>query len=56
MTKEMVLGIVRHVLTAGGAIVSANGFASSTDVETGVGAAVTLIGLAWSIWSKRNKG
>lgn len=55
MTKEMILGVLRHLLTAGGGILSANGVASSGEVETGVGAVIALIGLGLSIWDKRKK-
>ncbi|MGH6718070.1 MAG: hypothetical protein ACREER_02020, partial [Alphaproteobacteria bacterium] len=54
MNLESILGIIRHALTFGGGFIVSAGWASDTDVATGVGALVTLIGLAWSVWSKRS--
>tara|TARA_R100000734_G_C3318744_1_gene113306 strand:+ start:244 stop:411 length:168 start_codon:yes stop_codon:yes gene_type:complete len=55
MNKESILGIVRHFLTFGGGFMTQNGLASQDDVTTGVSAAVTLIGVIWSILNKRKK-
>lgn len=50
---EMFAGLVRHGLTtAGGGLVTA-GWLSSSEFELGVGAVVTLIGIGWSVVSKR---
>jgi hypothetical protein len=56
MSKDVILSVVRHVLTGAGALISSNGLATSGEVETGVGALVTLIGIAWAIYDKRKKG
>ena len=53
MNKESILGIVRHFLTFGGGFMMQNGMASNDEVTTGVSAAVTLIGVIWSIMSKK---
>jgi|TARA_R100001460_G_scaffold45508_2_gene82715 hypothetical protein len=53
MNKESILGIVRHFLTFGGGFMTQNGMASNDEVTTGVSAAVTLIGVIWSIMSKK---
>lgn len=55
MSKDMVLGLVRHVLTFGGGLLASNGIIGSSDVEIGVGALVTLIGLAWSAFDKKQR-
>lgn len=50
---EMIAGIVRHGLTTlGGGLVAAGWF-STSELELGVGAVATLIGLGWSIVSKQ---
>jgi len=53
MNKETILGIVRHVLTFGGGFLVTSGSASSSEIEQGIGAVVTIIGVVWSILAKR---
>jgi hypothetical protein len=54
MTQAMWLGIFRHVLTAlGGGLMVAKGYADESTVNAGIGAAVTLAGVAWSVIDKR---
>lgn len=53
MNKDVILGFVRHVLTFGGGFIVANGALSVTDLETAVGAIITLAGVAWSAYNKR---
>lgn len=48
---ESLQGIIRHLLTFGGGYV----WTSPDDVQSMVGAAMTLIGLVWSIYDKRNR-
>jgi hypothetical protein len=48
------LGIIRHVLTFGGGLIVAKGWADNGTVETIVGAVVTLVGAVWSIIQKRS--
>jgi hypothetical protein len=48
-----ITGVVRHVLTFGGGYLVQDGLLSTPDLETGIGAVVTLIGLAWSIYDKK---
>jgi hypothetical protein len=55
MSKEAILGVVRHILTFMGGFVAERGLASGEEVQTGVGAVVTLIGLVWSVLNKRGK-
>jgi hypothetical protein len=50
--KSIILGIVRHLLTAFGGGLSAQGLATSDDIAAAIGAAVTLIGFAWSVFEK----
>jgi hypothetical protein len=51
--KELVGGIVRHVLTLAGGALTANGALDPTQAETLVGAAMAIFGVAWSVWAKR---
>ena len=51
--KQAILGIVRHILTFGGGFMTQNGLATGEEVTTGVSAAVTLIGVIWSVMSKK---
>ncbi len=53
MDQDTVLGLVRHALTSAGGYLVADGLASASQVSDAAGAAVILIGLAWSIWNKR---
>lgn len=49
---EYGLGIIRHGLTTlGGALVT-GGIATDTELATGVGAFVTILGLVWSWYRK----
>lgn len=52
MTKEQVLGIVRHVLTFVGGVLVAKGLATESLSGELIGAAMTLIGGIWSIVAK----
>ena len=53
MNKQAILGIIRHILTFGGGFMTQNGIATDSEVTTGVSAAVTLVGVIWSILSKK---
>ena len=53
MTKETIFGIIRHILTFGGGFLASNGTIGGADVETGVGALISLIGIVWSAIQKR---
>jgi len=52
MSKEKVLGIVRHTLTFVGGIIVAKGFIQETATEELIGGIMTLIGVLWSIIDK----
>ncbi len=55
MSKEAILGVVRHILTFGGGFMTQAGLTSEDDITTGVSAVVTLVGLVWSVLNKRKK-
>ena len=53
MNMEMVLGLVRHLLTFGGGFVVAKGWLDEGSVTEVVGAAITIIGSVWSVFQKK---
>lgn len=55
LTGPVVLGVLRHVLTAVGGALATNGVLEAGQIETAVGAALTLAGIAWSAWEKKSR-
>jgi hypothetical protein len=53
MTKEMVWGVVRAVLAAGGGYFVAKGIVDAGTMETVLGALGTLFVAGWSVWAKK---
>lgn len=53
--KQALLGIIRHALTFGGGAVVTRGWLDETTLIEGVGAAITLAGIVWSVIDKRNR-
>ena len=49
MSKEAILGFVRHIMTFGGGFVSSEGLATADEVQAAVAGLVAVIGLVWSI-------
>ena len=52
LTKEQVLGIIRHTLTFVGGILIARGLVDETLVTEVIGGVLTLTGAIWSIIDK----
>lgn len=52
MSKEKVLGIVRHVLTFAGGLLVTRGLLNEALSQELVGGLVTIIGIVWSVVSK----
>lgn len=48
LTKELVLGLVRHVATGLGTLFAAKGYTEGSETEAFVGAVVFLVGYGWS--------
>lgn len=55
MVKEQILGIVRHVLTAVGAILVVKGYIDEGTVTLVIGALLTATGGIWSIFDKKEE-
>jgi hypothetical protein len=53
MTKEQVLGIVRHALTFVGGILLTKGLATEAMTQEAIGAILTAVGAVWSIVSNK---
>jgi hypothetical protein len=55
MNMDKVLGIIRHVLTFGGGFLVDADKLTEANLQNGVAAIVTLVGLAWSVYEKFKK-
>lgn len=55
MIGQIVGGIIRHVLTVLGGGLVTQGLLESEQLTAGVGAILTLLGIAWSVWQKSKK-
>lgn len=53
LSWDEVQGLIRHGLTTGAGILVTHGVIGSSDSEAVVGAVMALIGVIWSIASKR---
>lgn len=53
LTKEQVMGIVRHIITFAGGFVLAKGWIDETTFMEISGALVTLVGAVWSVVDKK---
>lgn len=53
MTREMWLGVARHLLTTIGGIFVAKGAIDADTANAVIGATVTIGGVAWSLLDKR---
>lgn len=56
MNKEVILGVIRHLLTASGGFVVAKGLVDDAATwEPIVGAIVTVVGFVWSAFAPEKK-
>ncbi len=53
LTRQVIAAMVRHVLTAAGGALVAQGMADAATVEAIVGGGVAAVGVVWSILQKR---
>jgi hypothetical protein len=54
MKKEVVLGIIRHVLTFVGGVLITKGIIDESTMQELIGSLGTTIGLIWSVIQKQN--
>jgi len=54
LSKEQIMGIIRHALTFVGGIIVMKGLVDETTITEIVGGAMTLTGAVWSIIDKKN--
>ena len=50
-----IASLIRHILTAAGGFIVAKGLASADQIAEISGAAVSIIGVAWSIFNNKSK-
>lgn len=56
MDKKALIGLViRHGLTIAGGIATGSGYLSESEVQTGTGAIVALVGVILSVLEKRKR-
>lgn len=55
MTKDSILSVLRHVLTFGGGFLVTNGTLVESDMQAAVGAIITLAGIAWGVFDKKQR-
>lgn len=55
MNRDMILGLVRHVLTFGGGYFVAKGYTDTATAETLISALVALGGAVWSVVDKKSR-
>lgn len=53
LTKEQWLGLLRHTLTFVGGVAVTLGYVDSTAVSEALGLTMSLVGILWSILSKK---
>jgi hypothetical protein len=53
LTKEQILGIIRHSLTFIGGIFVMKGLVDESTIEIVVASSITLVGTIWSIIDKK---
>jgi len=52
MDMAMVGSVLRAILLAGGGVLVDEGLTTQSDLNSGVGCIIGLVGLGWSIWQK----
>lgn len=53
MNKDMIWGIIRAVLAAGGGYLVSTGLLDDSTVNASIGALSVLFAAGWSVWSKK---
>ena len=55
MSKDVILGVIRHFLTIAGGVLVTKGNLDVTDADTLVGSVIAIVGVVWSIVSKKKE-
>ena len=55
MMNAAIMGIARHLLTLAGGYLVAKGVLDAGSAETLIGAGVSIAGVAWSVWEKKQR-
>ncbi len=55
MNKEVILGIIRHILTFAGGVLITKGIIDESTMQELVGSLGTTIGLIWSVIQKNKQ-
>lgn len=55
MTKDSIFGVIRHILTFGGGFLVAKDIIPADQLDTVIGAIITLVGAVWSIADKETR-
>lgn len=55
MSKDVVLGQIRHLLTFVGGFALARGLVDETSLQEAIGAVLTIVGVIWSAKQKQEK-
>lgn len=53
MNIDIILGILRHVLTGAGSVLVAKGYTDAAGLEQAIGAILTIVGIIWSAAHKK---
>lgn len=53
MSKEQILGVARHILTAVGGVFVSKGSIGDSELEILVGSVLGIAGVVWSLVAKR---
>ncbi len=56
MSKEAIFGLIRHILTVVGGGLVAKGAIDESMSEEIIGIVIAIIGVAWSLKDKKDKG
>jgi hypothetical protein len=51
--QKILLGTLRHFLTVSGGGLVATGYLDDAGLQQAIGAIITIVGIAWSVYDKR---
>ena len=55
MNSVLLLGLIRHLLTFGGGVLTSSGYLDQSQSETAVGAVIAIVGVVWSAIEKKRR-